>query len=170
MDDMSTEEKQDTESGADPGRFQKLLDTLDGGGVAAAIDCLIETLEGEKQFPQLFEALLMKKRHQLGLPIEGSDSIRDIPEEHREEVEEYYVEVCRIIGGHFLAEGRIGAAWPYFRAIDDSEQVAAAISSWEPPRTGASTRRTRRKTTMTTSMGSSRSPSTRAPILYGAMS
>ena len=133
MDDMSTEEKQDTESGADPGRFQKLLDTLDGGGVAAAIDCLIETLEGEKQFPQLFEALLMKKRHQLGLPIEGSDSIRDIPEEHREEVEEYYVEVCRIIGGHFLAEGRIGAAWPYFRAIDDSEQVAAAISSWEPP-------------------------------------
>ena len=133
MDDMNTEEKQNTESGADSGRFQKLLDTLDGDGVAASIDCLIETLEGEKQFPQLFEALLMKKRHQLGLPIEGSDSIRDIPEEHRDEVENYYVEVCRIIGGHFLVEGRIGSAWPYFRAIDDSEQVATAISSWEPP-------------------------------------
>ena len=44
MDNMNTEEKQNTESGVDSGRFQKLLDTLDGDGVAAAIDCLIEAL------------------------------------------------------------------------------------------------------------------------------
>lgn len=130
---MSAEEKQETKTGSDPAPFSKLAETLESSGIPAALDYLAETLEAEKKFPQLFEALLMKKRHQLGLPIEGSDSIREIPEEHRQEVEDYYVEVCRIIGGHFLAENKIGLAWPYFRAIEETDTIAAAISAWEPP-------------------------------------
>ncbi len=130
---MSTTENQKAESTAETDRFQPLIETLDESGVQATIELLAKTLESEKKFPQLFEALLMKKRHQLGLALEGSDSIRDIPEEHRQEVEDYYVEVCGIIGGHLLAEGKIGLAWPYFRAIDDPAAIAEAISSWEPP-------------------------------------
>ena len=130
---MNTEEKPASEAGNNPACFRKLAETIESSGVPAALDFLAETLEAEKKFPQLFEALLMKKRHQLGLPIEGSNSIREIPEEHRQEVEDYYVEVCRIIGGHFLADNKIGQAWPYFRAIDETDAVAAAISSWEPP-------------------------------------
>ncbi|MEE3052513.1 MAG: hypothetical protein VYB34_02140, partial [Planctomycetota bacterium] len=79
---MSTDAKKETESAAAPDRFQELLETLDESGVPAAIELLARTLESEKKFPQLFEALLMKKRHQLGLALEGNDSIRDIPEEH----------------------------------------------------------------------------------------
>ena len=130
---MSSEEKQETDAADAPGHFNKLTETLESSGIPAAIDFLAETLEAEKKFPQLFEALLMKKRHELGLPIEGSNSIRDIPEEHRQEVEDYYVEVCRIIGGHFLSENRISLAWPYFRAIEETDDIRAAISSWEPP-------------------------------------
>ena len=130
---MSTDAKKETESAAAPDRFQELLETLDESGVPATIELLARTLESEKKFPQLFEALLMKKRHQLGLALEGNDSIRDIPEEHRQEVEDYYVEVCQVIGGHLLANDKIGAAWPYFRAIDDPTKIAEAISAWEPP-------------------------------------
>ena len=71
---MSSEEKQETSTGADPAHFTKLAETLESSGVPAALDFLAETLEAEKKFPQLFEALLMKKRHELGLPIEPSDS------------------------------------------------------------------------------------------------
>ena len=130
---MSSEEKQETNAGDTPVHFNKLAETLESSGIPAALDFLAETLEAEKKFPQLFEALLMKKRHELGLPIEGSNSIREIPEEHRQEVEDYYVEVCRKIGGHFLSENKIGLAWPYFRAIEETDDIAAAISSWEPP-------------------------------------
>ena len=60
--------------------FSSLSETLESGGSAAAIDRLIETFESSRQLPQLFEALLIKKRHELGLPLEGTESIRDIPD------------------------------------------------------------------------------------------
>ena len=62
---MSTDAKKETESAAAPDRFQELLETLDESGVPATIELLARTLESEKKFPQLFEALLMKKRHPL---------------------------------------------------------------------------------------------------------
>ena len=55
---------------AEADRFQSLVETLDESGVQATIELLAKTLESEKKFPQLFEALLMKKRHQLGLALE----------------------------------------------------------------------------------------------------
>ena len=38
-------------------------------GPDAVFDTLIETLENEQRLPQLFEAHLMKVRHELGLPL-----------------------------------------------------------------------------------------------------
>ena len=74
----------------------------------------------------------MKKRHELGLPVEGTDSIGDLPEELQTEVENYYIEVCRKIGGLFVDDGNITGAWPYFRAIEEPDKVAKAIDAWEP--------------------------------------
>jgi len=117
----------------DPRHFDCLDATIDSRGARETLQELIETFEREGLLPQLFEALLMRKRHELHLPLEGTDSIKDIPVEHQEDVEDYYVEVCRKVGGLFLERGDIAGAWPYFRAIDEPESVADAIDAWEPP-------------------------------------
>ena len=113
--------------------FTGLEEALRSGGVAGLFERLIESLRAEKKYPQLFEAKLMRRRHELGLPLEGGDSIRDLPEELQRTVEDFYVETCREIGGLFLAEDDIPGAWPYFRAIDEPADVKAAIDAWSPP-------------------------------------
>jgi tetratricopeptide (TPR) repeat protein len=112
--------------------FDALEATVQRAGIPALFDQLAEVLRAEKKYPQLFEALLMKKRHELGLPLQGGDTLRDLPEDKQVEVENYYVEVCRTVGGLFLESGDIVAAWPYFRAIDEPKLVAEAIERWQP--------------------------------------
>ena len=116
----------------DDSQFTELEESLESGGAPAAFECLADTLRSEKKFPQLFEALLMKKRHELGLPLQGTESLRDLPDELQETLEEYYMETCRTVGGLFLEEGDIPGAWPYFRAIDEPEAVAKALEIWQP--------------------------------------
>ncbi len=112
--------------------FSSLEETLGESGLEEAFDKLADLLRAEKKYPQLFEALLMKKRHHLGLPLEGTDSINDLPEEVQVEVENYYIEVCRIVGGLFLEDGNIPGAWPYYRAIEEPDKVARALDEWQP--------------------------------------
>ncbi|MEM7232889.1 MAG: hypothetical protein AAF517_11965 [Planctomycetota bacterium] len=112
--------------------FGAIETALTDSGPAAAFDRLITSLREGKKFPQLFEALLMKKRHELGLPLQGTESIRDLPEELQDTVESYYVETCREVGKLFLENDDIPGAWPYFRAVDETKPIAAAIDAWTP--------------------------------------
>ena len=111
--------------------FEVLEATAKEAGVQALFDKLEEILQGEKRYAQLFDALLMKKRFAIGLPIEGSDAFRDLPEETQIEVEGYYIQLCRRVGGLFLESGDIPTAWQYFRTIDEPAKVAEAIERWE---------------------------------------
>ena len=67
--------------------FQTFRETAEQQGAEAVLDQLAENLRTEKKYAQLYDALLMKKRHQLGLPLEGTDSLRDLPEEVQTEIE-----------------------------------------------------------------------------------
>jgi hypothetical protein len=120
----------------EPNSLAALANVLEGRGAPAAFDKLAEILRSEKKLPQLFEALLMKKRHELGLPLLGTDTFRDLPEATQRQVEDYYIEVCREIGGLYLEQGDISGAWPYFRAIDEPKKIAEAIDAWQPPVAG----------------------------------
>jgi len=113
--------------------FETLQSTLDAKGPPAAFDKLAEIFRREKKYPQLFEALIMKKRYELGLPLQGADSFRDIPESLQSEVEEHYVKVCREVGSLFLEDGDLVASWPYFRAIDEPKKIAEALNKWQVP-------------------------------------
>lgn len=113
--------------------FEGLEQAIREQGPQAAFDRLVETLRGERKLPQLFEALLMKKRHELGLPLQGNESLSQLPEELQQTVEDYYIETCRTVGSLFLEQGDIAGAWPYFRAIDEPQKVAKALEGWTPP-------------------------------------
>ncbi|HEY3966415.1 MAG TPA: hypothetical protein VGM05_17775 [Planctomycetaceae bacterium] len=98
-------------------------------GPAAAIDHLIGVLRDEKRFHQLFDALLMKKRLELGLALVRPTSLKDVPDDRRDEFEKTYIDTARHVGELLLADGSIPQAWHYFRAINEPQHVAAAIEA-----------------------------------------
>jgi hypothetical protein len=112
--------------------FDHLEQALASGGAAAGFAFLLRTLRSEKKYSQLFEALLMKKRHELGLPLIPTDSLEALPEELRQTYEAGIAEAAREVGSLYLGEGEIARAWPYFRALGDPRPVAAALERLEP--------------------------------------
>jgi hypothetical protein len=112
--------------------FEEFDETLRSSGPGAAVDGLIDVLTERGEFRALLDAMLLKARHDLGLPLVQVGSLADLPDPARTQYEERYVEAIRTVGHRLLANGDIVAAWPYFRAIAEKEPVATAIESYEP--------------------------------------
>jgi hypothetical protein len=110
-------------------KFEAIEQAARSGGAAAAFDCLIETLRGDRLWPHLFEAMLMRNRWQLGLPLVQTEPLGDMPEGTRRAFEDGYIEAARTVGGLYLADGDIIRAWPYFRTIGETKPVAAALDA-----------------------------------------
>ncbi len=106
--------------------FPSLDRLLESGSPAAGFDLLIEEFLAAKEYGTVFEARLMKKRFELGLPLLQTDSLND------EAYQAGVVEIARQTGELFLGEGNIERAWPYFRAISEYEPVVRAIENLEP--------------------------------------
>lgn len=117
-------------------RFDAYAQLTREAGPAAAVDRLIETLDREGSPRDLLEALLLKARVELGLPMILVGSLAEIPEPQRSQYEDRYVEAIRRVGGKLLDAGDIVAAWPYFRAISEREPVAAALEAYRHQDTG----------------------------------
>ena len=112
--------------------FDLVEQTLRSGGSKAGFDFLVRKFLKEKNYPLLFEVRLMKKRHELGLPLIQTGSSESFPNHKRNAYEQGSLEAAREIGSLFLKDGKIPLAWPYFRAIGESAPVAAAIEKIKP--------------------------------------
>ena len=111
------------------------LSTLEkaiGSGATATFDALEEILRREKMFRELFEALLMRNRHELGLPLIQIGPATDIPDDLVRPHEDAIENACRVVGHLFLEDGDLVQAWPYLRAIGDSAPVKTALDAIEP--------------------------------------
>ncbi|MBI3695162.1 MAG: hypothetical protein HY238_10040 [Acidobacteria bacterium] len=115
-----------------PDAFERLEQALRSGGPEAGFEFLLRKFQEEKNYPRIFEARLMKKRRELGLPLIQVDSLEDLPADTRRAYEQAYLDAAREVGGLFLADGEIQRAWPYFRAIGETAPVAAAIEQLTP--------------------------------------
>jgi hypothetical protein len=98
-----------------------------GRSPAEAVDSLIATLRDQGDYHKLFDALLLKRKSELGLSLNRPSSLNDVPEAQRKAVEETYVAAAREVGSLFLAKGDIPNAWTYFQVIREPQSVAAAI-------------------------------------------
>lgn len=99
--------------------FDELDQAFGQGGSPAAFDALITRLQEEKRYAHLFEARLMRKRHELGLPLAG-EAASALPQD-------FVANAAREAGEAYLAAGDIGRAWPYYRALQEPGPVKAAI-------------------------------------------
>ncbi len=96
-------------------------------GSAAVLQKLAEMLRENAQFHQLFDAMLMQKKHSLGLPLLRPTSFDDVPADKRDEFEATYVSAAREVGNLLLADKQLGQAWMYMRTIREPEVIKAAI-------------------------------------------
>jgi hypothetical protein len=104
-----------------------LQTTLKTSGPEAAIDRLCAELKASKDFHGLFYALLMKKRHALGVSPLPTGSNQDLSPAVQPAFEEGIREAARTAGQLCLDEGNIPQAWAYFRMLGEPEPVAAAL-------------------------------------------
>ena len=112
--------------------FDAVENALNSTGSEAGFELMIERFRQEKNYPLIFNARLMKKRHELGLGLIELDSKPELPKEKAALYHQAQIAAAREVGQLFLDDGAIEQAWPYFRAIGETGPVAAAIEELEP--------------------------------------
>ncbi len=112
--------------------FDALERTLRNSGPSGAIEQLIEHLDQTGDYRSLLDALLLKARHDLNLPLIQAGGLSNLAEPVRTQFEDRYVEAIRLVGSKFLAAGEIPTAWAYFRVIAEPEPVKAALDEYKP--------------------------------------
>jgi len=111
--------------------FEALGPMLESADPASSLDYLIPQFREAKEYHLLFEARLMKKRLELGLPLIQAPNLAALPRDVQAVYQQHLVEAAQETGELFLASGDIPKAWPYLRATGDVARVAAAIERVE---------------------------------------
>jgi hypothetical protein len=110
--------------------FDQLQRTLTEQGSDAAIDRLCATLREQKEYDKLFYALLLKKRHELGVYPVPTEATQFLPQAVQKPYEEAIREAGRLVGHLYLEEKDILRAWMYFRMLGEPAPVAQALEDY----------------------------------------
>ncbi len=121
--------------------FDAIAGALRERGPRAALDRLAADLEAAGDYRALLDAMLLRARLELGLPLIAPGSLADVPEPARAQYEERYVEAIRLVGSKHLAAGDIPTAWAYYRVIGENEPIARAIGEYRPDADGGDSER-----------------------------
>ncbi|MCS7168722.1 MAG: hypothetical protein RMI91_10935 [Gemmatales bacterium] len=115
-----------------PSIYEELADLVAKAGPEAAVARLIRELEARRDYTGYFYALILAKRLELGLPAVQSRFDSQVPEPLAEPYEQGIREAARQAGRLALAVGDVAAAWPFFRMIQEPQEVARALEHLEP--------------------------------------
>src|SRR5712692_174738 len=111
--------------------FGILEQLLESENPCTSFDLLIGQFRAAKEYRSLFEARLMRKRLELGLPLFLTHDLSALPAEARDAYSQAVTQAAREVGELFLSDGEIAQAWPYLHATGDSARVADAIEKVE---------------------------------------
>ncbi len=112
--------------------FDELRQRVSSKGAPAAVERLCAYLREQKDYSRLFYALLLKKRHELGVSVVPTATVQELPEPVQQAYEDGIREAGRLVGGLFLEAGDIPSAWVYFRMLGEPAPVAAALEKYQP--------------------------------------
>src|SRR5258707_2896523 len=79
--------------------FDLIDQALRSGGPDAGFHLLAHKVLEEKNYPLLFEVRLLKKRHELGLPLIQVDDSAAMPADTRREYDKAFIDAAREVGG-----------------------------------------------------------------------
>ena len=112
--------------------YDDLNQTFQKEGAGTAIDRLCGILRAHKDYSNLFYALLLKKRHELGVSPIPTGPAQELPQAVHEEYEEAIRQAGRMVGELYLKEGNIPHAWAFYRMLAEPEPVRAALENANP--------------------------------------
>ena len=84
------------------------------------------------KFHELFDARLAQSRLRLGLPVDRTAGLDDLPEPLRSNLEEAYLSACREVGQLLVEAGRFREAWMYLRPAGDKQPIREALEKTVP--------------------------------------
>ena len=96
-----------------------------------ALDELANHLRATGRYHELFEALKMKLRHRLGLPVAQSAPEEPLDDAIEMQLERGLIDACREVAELFLREGMIREGWMYMRPVGDRAAAAQALAGVE---------------------------------------
>jgi hypothetical protein len=112
--------------------FGELEHRLMDEGPSAAISRLCALLRERKDYSNLFYALLLKKRHELGVSLIPTGPAEELPASVHQTYEDAIRDAARLVGGLYLDAGNIPHAWVYFRMLGEPQPVAEALDRFKP--------------------------------------
>lgn len=112
--------------------YDQLTQTVEAGQKSQAVEGLIEHLDATQQYHELFEAMKMKMRLDLGLTPAQADNTERLDEETELAVERGLLDACRAVAKKFFQSGKIREGWMYMRPVGDRDAAQKALAGIEP--------------------------------------
>ena len=113
--------------------FSWIDELVRSGNAGTAFEQLAQRFRRDRNYRGLFDARLMQKRQELGLPLVSAAGIGDVPKDLQQAYQDASVHAAREVGELMLADGNIPHAWPYFRAIGDTGPIIQALDTFDVP-------------------------------------
>ncbi len=114
-----------------PDIFDQLSQVSSEDSPLAAAKLLAEEMRKSGRYLELFEALKMQRRLELGLSAVAIESDEPPTPEQAEFLERGILDACREVGLGLLKQGRLQDGWLYMRPVADNAAVAEAIADLE---------------------------------------
>jgi hypothetical protein len=116
---------------SDPIPYDQISAVFDSGA-DAGLAALAEAMQKAADFHGLYRTLLLRKRHELGLPLLGTSDLSGCPADKRKAYEEFTQQTCRETGMRCLEAGKVVQAWRYLSVVGDRQSVRDAIEKLDP--------------------------------------
>src|SRR5437879_7376751 len=114
----------------EPSLFDELERTLRSKGPQAATVQLCTSLRVQKDYGNLFYAMLLKRRHELGVSPVPTEAAQELPESAHAPYEDAIREAGGLVGQLYLDQGDIPRAWMYYRMLGETAPVAGALENY----------------------------------------
>jgi len=116
--------------------FESLQKATFESGPGAAARFLADEMRREEKYPELFEALKMVHRIELGLPAVHTEASSAntasepdaISPELQDELDKKLLSACAEVGTALMRKGNLQEGWMYLRAVGDRAATADAMS------------------------------------------
>jgi hypothetical protein len=112
--------------------YDQVAAALAADGAEAALTQLAEHLRGAARYHELCDALLMRARFRLGLPIIMTQPLDDLRDPVRTQMENACIEIYREVGTLLLRAGRVREGWMYLRPVGERQEVAKELAQLAP--------------------------------------
>ncbi|HVS35739.1 MAG TPA: hypothetical protein VMS17_09160 [Gemmataceae bacterium] len=116
----------------EPAVLDDIEHTLKSQGPEAAVNRLCDRLREDKDYHALFYALLMKKRHELGVSPVPTGPAKDLPKSVHTAYEDAIRDAGRLVGGLYIQDGQLPQAWAYYRMLGEPAPMRAALEAHTP--------------------------------------